>query len=332
MNSYTFALVIFISGFLSACGGGSSSDPKPSNSTPSSLSSSSTSSFSDTIPTAFSSFIVTDQFGYLPTAEKIAVVRDPQIGYDDDKIFIPGATYQLVNTDTGTVVHSGTVQAWNSGATHTSSGDKAWWFDFSAVTTPGVYAVVDVENNLRSPNFRIDVDVYKPVLKHAVRTFFYQRAGFAKQEPYAQAGWTDTASHIAAGQDKNARLYNDADNAATERDLSGGWYDAGDYNKYTNWHADYLIVLLHTYLENPAIWTDDFNIPESGNGIPDLIDEIKWGFDWLIKMQEDNGSVLSVVGLSHNKANAEVASPPSSAVGATRYGPASTSATLTSAA
>src|SRR5690606_12445078 len=206
------------------------------------------------------------------------------------------------------------------------------WFDFSSITTQGNYAVVDVENNVRSPAFKIHADVYKPVLKQAVRTFFYQRAGFAKQEPYAQAGWTDTASHIGAGQDKNARLYNDANNAATERDLSGGWYDAGDYNKYTNWHADYLIVLLHTYLENPAIWTDDFNIPESGNGIPDLIDEIKWGFDWLIKMQEDNGSVLSVVGLSHNKANGDVASPPSSAVGPTRYGPASTSATLSSAA
>ena len=369
MNSYKLALVIFIGGFLSACGGGGSSDPAPSSSgttsssnVSSSISSasnslSSSSANSSVVPIAcnanFSSvgststsssaavvdlaqpitpFIVVDQFGYLPSAEKVAVVRDPQIGYDAAQSFAPGATYRLVNATNGETVLTGTASAWNAGNTHTASGDKTWWFDFSEVTTPGVYAVVDVENNLRSPSFCIDADVYKPILKHAVRTFFYQRAGFAKQEPYAQAGWTDTASHIAAGQDKNARLYNDADNAATERDLSGGWYDAGDYNKYTNWHADYLIVLLHTYLENPAIWTDDFNIPESGNGIPDLIDEIKWGFDWLIQMQEDNGSVLSVVGLSHNKANGDVASPPSSAVGPTRYGPASTSATLTSAA
>jgi endoglucanase len=261
----------------------------------------------------------------LPNAEKIAVIRDPQVGYDAEESFVPGATYQLVNATNGEMVFSGAVTAWNAGATHSTSGDKTWWFNFSSVASPGLYAIVDVENNLRSPSFRIDTNVYRPVLKHAVRTFFYQRAGFAKQLPYAETGWTDSASHIGTGQDKNARLYNDASNAATERDLSGGWYDAGDYNKYTNWHADYLIVLLHAYLENPTVWTDDFNIPESGNGVPDLIDEIKWGFDWLIKMQEDNGSVLSVMGLAH-------ASPPSSATGSSLYGPASTSATLTSAA
>jgi endoglucanase len=367
MNIVRVALVMLISGLISACGGGGGNSPDPTP-TPSSSSSSaansseasssisstamsqSSSSTASSIATIacnanFSSvgsastsstaavinlvqsvtpFIVVDQFGYLPGAEKVAVIRDPQTGYDADESFTPGATYQLVNATNGEVVLSGATSAWNAGATHSASGDKAWWFDFSSVDEPGVYAVIDVENNLRSPAFRIDDNVYKPVLKHAVRTFFYQRAGFAKEEPYAEAGWTDEASHIGPGQDKNARLYNDANNPATERDLSGGWYDAGDYNKYTNWHADYLIVLLHAYLENPALWTDDFNIPESGNGVPDLIDEIKWGFDWLSKMQEDNGSVLSVMGLSH-------ASPPSSATGPSLYGPASTSATLTSA-
>src|SRR5690606_10346375 len=107
------------------------------------------------------------------------------------------------------------------------------------------------QNNVRSPDVRIGADVYKPILKHALRTFYYQRAGFAKVEPFAEAGWTDTASHIAAGQDKNARLYSAPNDANTERDLSGGWYDAGDYNKYTNWHADYLVTLLHAYVENP---------------------------------------------------------------------------------
>lgn len=113
--------------------------------------------------------------------------------------------------------------------------------------------------------------------------------------------------------------------------MSGGWYDAGDYNKYTNWHAYYLVALLHAYVEKPQIWGDDYNIPESGNGIPDIIDEIKWGFDWLKKMQNSDGSVLSIVGLSHTNADGQHASPPSTATGASYYGPASTSATLTSA-
>ena len=366
MNNYKLTLILLFGGLISACGGGGSDSPDPTPN-PSSSSAANSSEASSSVSSATSSeassssaassltpiacnatfssvgsasasstaavvnlaqpvtpFIVVDQFGYLPNAEKVAVIRDPQTGYDADESFMPGATYRLVNATNGETVLSGAASAWSSGATHSASGDKAWWFDFSSVSTPGVYAVVDVENNLRSPAFRIDANVYKPVLKHAVRTFFYQRAGFAKEAPYADAGWVDEASHIGPGQDKNARLYNDASNPATERDLSGGWYDAGDYNKYTNWHADYLIVLLHAYLENPVLWTDDFNIPESGNGVPDLIDEIKWGFDWLSKMQEDNGSVLSVMGLSH-------ASPPSSATGPSFYGPASTSATLTSA-
>lgn len=305
-----------------------SSDDSSSSSQASSISSVS-SSASSAGPLTVSKFIVVDQFGYLPDAKKIAVIRDPQTGFDALESFSPGAIYKLINTDTNETAYSAAPSIWKSGATDPVAGDKAWWFDFSSVTTPGNYAVVDEHNNVRSPTVRIGPDVYKPVLKHALRTFFYQRAGFAKEAPYADAGWTDGASHLGAGQDQEARLFkrengNIAGVAGTEKELSGGWFDAGDYNKYTNWHADYLVTLLHAYLENPAAWTDDFNIPESGNGVPDILDEIKWGFDWLIKMQEADGSMLSIMGLAH-------ASPPSSATGPSYYGPASTSATLTSA-
>jgi endoglucanase len=305
-----------------------SSDDSSSSSQASSISSVS-SSASSAGPLTVSKFIVVDQFGYLPDAKKIAVIRDPQTGFDALESFSPGAIYKLINTDTNETAYSAAPSIWKSGATSPVAGDKVWWFDFSSVTTPGIYAVVDEQNNVRSPDIRIGTDVYKPVLKHALRTFFYQRAGFAKEAPYADAGWTDGASHLGVGQDTEARLFKRENGiitgvAGTEKDLSGGWFDAGDYNKYTNWHAEYLVLLLHAYLENPAAWTDDFNIPESGNGIPDLLDEIKWGFDWLIKMQEADGAVLSIMGLAH-------ASPPSSATGPSFYGPASTSATLTSA-
>ena len=229
-----------------------------------------------------------------------------------------------MNAATEAVVFSANLTQWNSGGTHSTSGDRVWWFDFSGTTAPGNYFVRDAEQSVVSPTFAINEDVYKDVLKQAFRTFFYQRAGFAKEEPYAEAAWADGASHLGNLQDSEARIYNDSDNAATEKDLSGGWYDAGDYNKYTNWTADYVIGLLHAYLENPAAWGDDFDLPESGNGVPDILDEIKWGLDSLIKMQNANGSVLSIVGLSH-------ASPPSSASGQSLYGSESTSATLTTA-
>ncbi len=272
-----------------------------------------------------SPFIVVDQFGYLPDAQKIAVIRNPQIGYDGDESYSPGGNITLVNAISSENVLSGSPMVWNSGNTDASSGDKAWWFDFSSVTTPGKYYVLDTENNTRSFEFEIAHDVYNEVLKHAVRTFFYQRVGFPKEAQYAGAGWADGASHIGNLQDKNCRLFSNPNSASTEMDVSGGWYDAGDYNKYTNWTANYVTEMMKAYLENPGAWGDDYNIPESGNGIPDLIDEAKWGVDHLLRLQKEDGSVLSIVDESH-------ASPPSSATGQSLYGPPSTSATLNTAA
>ena len=273
-----------------------------------------------------SKYIVVDQFGYLPDLEKIAVIRDPQTGFDATESFTPGATYALVNAATGARVFMAAPTAWNGGATDASSGDKAWWFTFTSVTTPGDYYVLDVDRQRAVVHVpRSATTVYRDVLKQAVRMLFYQRAGQAKDAAHAGAGWTDAASFTGALQDQHCRLFSDKNNAATERDLRGGWYDAGDLNKYTSWTAGYVETLLRAYAENPTIWTDDYNIPESGNGIPDVLDEAKWGLDFLVRMQGTDGSVLSIVG-------EPAASPPSAATGQSLYGPANTSATLATAA
>ena len=269
-------------------------------------------------------YIVVDQFGYLPFSKKVAVIRDPQTGFDASESFTPGTQYALIDKATGNAVFTAAAIAWKSGATDISSGDKVWWFDFSTTTTAGTYYVLDVEKNLRSFEFEISFAIYNGLLRHAVRTFFYQRVGFAKDAKYVSAAWADGASHLGPLQDKNARPYNEINNAAKEVDVSGGWFDAGDYNKYTNWTANYVVDFMRAYLEAPDVWKDDYNIAESGNGIPDLLDEAKWGIDHLLKMQKDDGSVLSIVGLSH-------ASPPSSATGQSLYGLVSTSATLNTA-
>lgn len=269
--------------------------------------------------------IVVDQFGYLPNQDKVAVIRDPQMGFDVNDSFTPGNVYDLVDTTTHQAVFSAPVVTWNNGETDASSGDRAWHFDFSSFTQSGEYYVRDTQRNVKSATFKIANNVYAPVLRAAVRTFFYQRAGQEKSAAHAGIGWADGASHVGPNQDRNARLYSAPHDWSTERDLSGGWYDAGDMNKYTAWTAGYVIDLLHAYLVNPSIWTDDYNIPESGNGVPDILDEVKWGLDWLSKMQESNGSVLSIVGVAH-------ASPPSAATGPSYYGPASSQATISSAA
>ncbi|MEJ2258206.1 MAG: glycoside hydrolase family 9 protein [Woeseiaceae bacterium] len=196
-----------------------------------------------------SGFITVDQFGYLPDAPKVAVLRDPVKGFDADLEYPPGAELTLVSAADGETVFAGAAEPWNDGRVDALSGDRAWWFDFSDVTAPGRYYVIDKENELRSPAFSIGADVYRPVLKEALRTFFYQRAGFAKRPPYADPAWQDGASHLKPLQDGEARLYSARDDASTARDLSGGWYDAGDFNRYTAWHANTIITLAHAYLE-----------------------------------------------------------------------------------
>lgn len=270
-------------------------------------------------------FIVVDQFGYLPDAQKVAVIRDPMEGFDKEKEFTPGPLYAVVETTDGRWIYTGEPTVWNKGEIDQSSGDRAWWFDFSSLTKSGEYYVLDVARNVRSPVFQVADTVYREVLKHAVRTFFYQRAGCPKQSLYADEGWTDEASHLGPGQDPYCRSWSKKSDPTTERDLSGGWYDAGDYNKYTNWTASYIIELLRAYEENPEAFGDDYRIPESDNGIPDVVDEALWGLAWLVKMQNNDGSLLSVMGLSD-------ASPPSAAKGPSYYGGPSTSATLSGAA
>lgn len=274
---------------------------------------------------AVSDFIVVDQFGYLPESEKIAVLRNPETGFDATEEFTPGATYRLIDAATGETALEGAPTAWNGGAVDDVSGDSASWFDFSSVTTPGVYYVLDVDQDVRSDVFVIASDVYRAVLREAVRTFYYQRAGFAKEAPYAAADWVDGASHVGAGQDTEARLFSAKTDASTARDLSGGWYDAGDYNKYTGWTAEYVISMLRAYSERPEAFGDDYDLPDSGNCIADIVDEARFGLAHLARLQEADGSVLSIVGLAG-------ASPPSAATDPSYYGPASTSATLRAAA
>ena len=203
------------------------------------------------------------------------------------------------------------------------SGDKAWWFDFSTVTNAGAYYVYDNIKNVASYKFYIRDDIYENVLKTAVRSYYYQRCGTAKSSPFADAGYSDGACHIGTQQDTDCRLVTNT-SPITSKNLSGGWHDAGDYNKYVNFTWEALHNLLLAYEENPTVWTDDYDLPESANGIPDLLDEVKFEMDWLLKMQNTDGSVLCVVGGGD-------ASPPSADGSARFYGPATTSASYTAA-
>ncbi len=267
-----------------------------------------------------------DQFGYMPASKKVAVISDPQTGFNAAASFTPGSTLQLRRASTGQTVFSAAPQAWKNGATHAQSGDKGWWFDFSSVTEPGEYYIFDPSKGLASFPFRIADDVYRPVLKQAVRMFFYQRIGFAKQPPFVDAKWADGASFEGPTQDRGARNRWEKDDPSTARDLHGGWMDAGDVNKYTTFAEGAVIQLLSAYALNPNVFTDNFGIPESGNGIPDLLDEVIWELDWLKRMQDATGTNGFL--LKNGVDNFNDVSPPSADTRPRYYLPECTSATL----
>ena len=244
-------------------------------------------------PTTTVPYLKVDQFGYLSNMGKVAIVVDPQAGYNAAEAFTPGTganQYQVRRWADDVPVLSGTLTPWKAGATHAQSGDRGWHFDFSALTTTGAYYVYDTVNKVGSGRFEIGPNVYDAVLKQAVRTYYYQRLNTPKALPYAEAKWTDAAAFEGKNQDRYATSRWAKGDAATARDLSGGWMDAGDTNKYTTFAQPAVLQLLDAYRMNPRVFGDNFGIPESGNGLPDLLDEVKWELEFLKRMQNATGT------------------------------------------
>jgi endoglucanase len=248
-----------------------------------------------------SELIRVDQFGYRPGDAKVAVLVDPVDGWNAAQELKPGSSYEVHEWEGGKLVLSGKPAAWNGGAVQKSSGDRGYWFDFSALNAEGSYCVVDKERGLRSYRFDVRKSVYRDLLRAALKVFYFQRANVRKERPHACAGqkcWVAGADYVGAGQDLEARSVRDRSNPKTARDLSGGWWDAGDVNKYVTFSQAPVHQLLTAYSDRPGVFGDDFGIPESGNGIPDILDELKVELDWMRRMQpaDLNGGVLIKVG------------------------------------
>jgi hypothetical protein len=234
-----------------------------------------------------------DQFGYLPDEHKVAVISDPEKGFNEGDHFAPGPVLELRRAPDGKCVYRAAPEPFNRGRIDRVSGDRGWWFDFTTVTEPGEYYVFDPGLGVRSHVLRIGPGVYRDVLRAAVRVFYYQREATAHAAPWAEAPWQDGPAFL---QDRAVRAVWAKQDPSTARDLSGGWMDAGDTNKYPPFLSETIHPLLYAWRANPAVFTDDFNVPESGNGLPDLLDEVKWELDWLIKMQDADGGVFVKMG------------------------------------
>lgn len=217
-----------------------------------------------------------NQVGYTPGAVKIAHIS----GFDEELLAQAGTPFTVRALSNNQVVYAGALElvtAYDAGV----SGERVLAADFSEVTLPGEYYLsVDAYQMEDSPRFTIAADVYDSLLADTLRYFYLQRSGIPLEEAYA-GQFARGAGHP---QDAEAAFRS---GAKPPIDVSGGWYDAGDYGKYVNAGATAVSDLLWAYELFPQQFPDgQMNIPESGNGVPDLLDEARWELDWILKMQE----------------------------------------------
>ena len=224
----------------------------------------------DTSDGPAASLINLNQVGYLPNAVKVAVMNGDAI---TDKA-------SVVDCATGKAVYEGDVAA---ASMNKSTGRNEARFDFSSVTAPGTYKIV--AGDKESFEFKIGADVYDEAFKASLRMFYLQRCGMELTSDLA-GDYAHPACHT-----EKATVFGTSEKI----DVSGGWHDAGDYGRYVVSGAKAAADLMLAYKLYPNAFDDALNIPESGNGVPDVIDEVRYELDWLFKMQNDEGGVYHKV-------------------------------------
>ena len=202
-----------------------------------------------------------NQIGYEPDAEKVAVFRGNAVV---DK-------FDVVD-EAGNVVYTGDIVG---PVRNYLAFEYNWYGDFSEITEPGTYKIVAEEFG-DSYTFEIGEGIYEKPFADIVRLFYMQRCGC--ELPADLAG--DFAHDVC--HNTPARIYGTDEYL----EVSGGWHDAGDYGRYIDPAAKTVADLLMAYNSNPDVFGDDCGIPESGNGIPDILDEVRYELEWMLKMQD----------------------------------------------
>ena len=221
-----------------------------------------------------------NQIGYKPGDEMNAVFAD---------VAIDSKSYKIVDAKTGKEVvelqmPDGTHSVTNANADET---DMAVDFSFvSQMPKKGTFKIV-AEDGTESPEFKIGKNVYDDLLKKTVKMLYLQRCGTAIDKKHG-GKYSHKKCHS-----KKATLYWDED---VKLDVSGGWHDAGDYGRYVvsgaKAAAD-LLLAYESYKDKKII--DNVGVPNSGDGVDDLLQEAKYELDWMLKMQSENGLVYSKV-------------------------------------
>ena len=164
------------------------------------------------------------------------------------------------------------------------SGDTVSILDFSDFTTGGRYRLC--AGGECSSLFSIGTQLYRPLADAALKSYYYARCS---QEIPPQYGgqWIRKAGH----PDTTVFVHSSAADAnrpeGTTISSPGGWYDAGDYGKYIVNSSITTWTLLKSLDVNAAFHNNqDLTIPESGNDLPDILDEALVNLRWMMTMQD----------------------------------------------
>ncbi len=215
-----------------------------------------------TVEKELSEDILINQIGYKSTDKKIAIIKGQH------------SCFQVVDATTNKVVLTKDL---NGKVSDKSSGDSVKYADFSELTVTGQY-FISIPKLGKSYEFKIgDKSIYSEIFDATLKALYFQRCGMALDSKYA-GEYSHEACHKSL-----AKLYEDE---SKEIDVSGGWHDAGDYGRYVVPAAVTAADLMLSYEFYPNSFTDTTNIPESLNKVPDILDEAKYGIEWMLKMQD----------------------------------------------
>lgn len=217
--------------------------------------------------------IAINQVGFYPAAVKKAIIRNNE----------GGPFY--VTSKKGDTVFTGVLQ----GPYHNSYSPHATYAaDFSQLQKAGTYRLHAA--NSSSYTFRIGNHVHDTVAKAAMKGYYFQRASMPLTAACA-GQWQRAAGH----PDTVVLVHPSAAGSRSQISAPGGWYDAGDYNKYIVNSGITMGTLLSLYEDFPAYCQRiRLDIPESNNRLPDLLDECLYNLRWMLCMQDpDDGGVYN---------------------------------------
>lgn len=224
-------------------------------------------------PASQKAAIKINQLGFLPQSSKIAIV--PQGNGED---------FTVVNDQTDTIVFSGKL---GSSQTWQPADESVAIADLSSLTSEGQYRI-QVAGYPTSEAIKIAHDVYLPLHDAALKAYYFNRAS-TELVPELAGAWARPLGH----PDEQILVHSSASSPErpTNSQISApkGWYDAGDYNKYivNSGISTYTLLIAYDHFKD-FYATRGLSIPESGDGLPDILNEVKWNLDWMLDMQDPN--------------------------------------------